>query len=266
MSSTNETITRYNEKSVLEVETMGFVIEAAAGIAVAVLAIIGLVRGDTGLITSIAGIVFGAALLAQGTAIAREYSSLLRMMAPGRYNAAILGSGITVEILAGCSAAVLGILALLGFYPETLMAVSVIVGGAALVLDAAGLERLNNLKAHVAGLTDLGEKIAHGAVSGAIAAQVLAGAGAVVLGILALTMPLHSEVLTLTGLLVLRRRYDVQRRRFYGPDVPDVPLRLKRDGAVRRSGTWDAICRFAFLKTKNRRGGGPMRRISLAPV
>jgi hypothetical protein len=79
--------TTYNEKTFLEIETTGSVIEAATGVAVIVLAIIGLERADTGFMTSITGIVLGAALLAEGGAIAAEYSKLLAMVTGGTVGA-----------------------------------------------------------------------------------------------------------------------------------------------------------------------------------
>jgi hypothetical protein len=195
--------TTYNEKAVLEVETTGSLIEAATGIAVIVLAIIGLARGDTGFMTSITGIVLGAALLAEGGTVAAEYSKLLAMVTGGTLGAVELGGGMTVEILAGGSAIVLGILRLLGFSPEILLPVAVIAVGTSSIFAASGLQRLNTLKLQAAGLSDIAQKVAQAIVAGAIAAQVLAGGGAIVLGILALTLTAHAAVLTLVGLLVL---------------------------------------------------------------
>lgn len=195
--------TTYSEKSILEIETTGSVVEAAAGIAVIILAIIGLARADTGFMTSITGIVLGAALLAQGGAIAAEYSKLLAMVSGGTLGAVELGGGMTVEILAGGSAIILGILGLLGFAPEVLLAIVVIAVGSASILAASGFQRLNTLKLEAAGLSEIAQKVARGTVAGAIAAQVMAGGGAIVLGILALTLTAHAAVLTLVGLLVL---------------------------------------------------------------
>lgn len=193
----------FNEEGVLELETAGFVIEAAAGVAVIVLAIIGLARADTGFVTSITGIVLGAALLAQGATVAAEYSTLLSMVSQGMLGAIELGGGMTIEILAGGTAIVLGILGLVGFRPELLLAVAVIAVGASAILSAGGLQRLNTLKIEASGFSELAQKVARGTVAGALAAHVLAGGSAIVLGILALTLPMHAAVLTLVGLLVL---------------------------------------------------------------
>jgi hypothetical protein len=195
--------TAYDERRILEIETTGSLVEAGTGIAVIVLAIIGLARGDTGLIMSIATIVLGAALLAQGGAIAAEYSKLLSMITQGMVGAIELGGGMTVEVLAGAGVVVLGILALLGFSPPILVPSALVTVGAALILGASGLQRLNTLKVQAAGLSEIAQKVAQGAVAGAITTQVLAGAAAIVLGILALTLTANTSVLALIGLLVL---------------------------------------------------------------
>lgn len=193
----------YDQKTILETETTGSVVEAAGGIAVIVLAIIGLSRGDTGLFMSIAGIVLGAALLAHGGTIAAEYSKLLAMTTGGTLGTIELGGGMTVEVLAGGAAMVLGILGLLHFAPVVLLASTVIAVGGSLIFAAGGIQRLNTLKTQAAGLSEIAQRVAQSAVSGAIAAQVLAGAAAIVLGILGLTTTSYPNALTLIGLLVL---------------------------------------------------------------
>jgi hypothetical protein len=192
----------YDRKAVLEIETTGSVIEAFAGLGVIVLAIIGLSRSDS-LFMASAAIVLGAALFAQGGAVAAEYSKLLSLITGGRLAAVELGGGMTIEMLAGVAIVVLGILGLLGFAPVILISAAVIAVGAALVLASSGLQRLNSLKVHAAGLSALAESVAEGAVTGAVAAQILAGGAAIVLGILALTLPAHAATLALVGLLVL---------------------------------------------------------------
>ncbi|MGB8365517.1 MAG: hypothetical protein ACLQUZ_14210 [Rhizomicrobium sp.] len=194
--------TTYEGKAVLEMETTGSTVEAGAAIAVVVLAIIGLARADTGFMTSIATIVLGTALLLYGATIAAGYSKLLTMVTGGTLGAVELGGGMTVEILAGGSAIVLGILGLIGFSPEILLPCAVMAVGAALILSASGVQRLSTLRVEAAGLSEMAQNISQSAVIGAISAQVLAGGAAIVLGILALTTS-HAPVLTLIGLLVL---------------------------------------------------------------
>jgi hypothetical protein len=71
------------------------------------------------------------------------------------------------------------------------------------VFAAGGLQRLNTLKVIASGMNELAQKVTEGAVACAITAQVLCGGAAIVLGILALTIPAHATVLMLVGLLVL---------------------------------------------------------------
>jgi hypothetical protein len=195
--------TTYGNKALLEIETTGSVVEATTGIAVVVLAIIGLAHAGLGIFGAIGAIVLGAALLAQGGAVAAEYSKLLSVITGGTLGAIELGGGMTVEVLAGGSIVVLGILALIGFSPDVLISAGVIAVGASLILGAAGLQRLNTLKVQASGLSELAQQVAQGAVACAVTAQVLCGGAAIVLGILALTLPAHSTVLMLIGLLVL---------------------------------------------------------------
>lgn len=189
-------------KSILGVETTGFAIETAAGIAVITLAIIGLAGGGGGVLIAVTAIVLGGALFVQGLAVASEYSNLVRMLTNKEGSTAI-GGGMTVEMLAGAGVVVLGILGLLGFFPRILLSVSVIAAGAALVLSSGGLGRLNSLKVEATGGSDFRQKLAEGSASGAIAAQVLAGCAGVVLGILALTISGQAAILALIGFLVL---------------------------------------------------------------
>jgi len=195
--------TTYDDKTILGIETTGSVVEAAAGIAVVVLAIIGLAHAGSSFLGGIAAIVLGAALLAQGGAVAAEYTKLLSVITGGTLGAIELGGGMTVEVLAGGSTVVLGILALLGFVPDILISAGVIAVGASLILAAGGLQRLNTLKVQAAGLSELAQKVAEGAVACAITAQVLCGGAAIVLGILALTITAYAPTLILVGLLVL---------------------------------------------------------------
>jgi hypothetical protein len=54
-----------------------------------------------------------------------------------------------------------------------------------------------------AGLSEIAQRVAQAAVSGAVGTQVLAGVAAIVLGILALVSETHAANLALVGLLVL---------------------------------------------------------------
>lgn len=210
----SEAFQRY-ERGAIQVETTGSITEAAGGIAVVVLSIIGLTRADNGFLMAIAAIVLGVAILAQGGTVAAEFSKLLSSAAgAATTGAATTGTatmagaggiefgGMTIEFLAGGAAIVLGVLALIGIHTDVLVAAAVITAGGALVLSAGSLQRMNDVQMQAAGLPELTRKLSQAAFSSTSGAQALAGVAAVVLGVLALS-GVSPAALTLVGLLVL---------------------------------------------------------------
>ena len=75
--------------------------------------------------------------------------------------------------------------------------------GTSIILSATGIQRLNTLKVQAAGLPEIAQRVAAGAVAATLAAQALEAGAAIVLSILALSVSTHAPVLTLVGLLVL---------------------------------------------------------------
>jgi len=189
------------ERSILEVEAGGAVVEGVGSLAAVVLAILGIVGLVPVYMASVAAIVIGAALLAQATAIAGEYTRLLSHVSGGTLGAVELGTGMTAEFVIGGSAITLGILSLVGIHPLVLLPCAVIAIGAALVLTSGTTTRLNDLKLEAAEAGALAQSISRAAVSGATGVQVLAGLAAAVLGIIAL-VSIDPLQLTLVGLLV----------------------------------------------------------------
>lgn len=179
----------------------GSLAEVVCGAGAIVLAILGLTGVMPGELTSIATIVFGAALIAHGGAIASRFGALTRATAPVEWDTrAELGGGMGAELVGGAAGIVLGILALLGLAPGTLTSVAVIVFGGTLLLSGGATADLGALDARGAHL-----HLAHIARQAAMAAaglQSLVGAGTVVLGILAL-VGIYPMVLTLVALLAL---------------------------------------------------------------
>lgn len=200
-----------HERRILEVETGGSLVEAVGGFGVIVLTILGIAGLSPQFLASIAGIVFGVALFAEGAAIAAEYSGLYARLTGGAIGAAGIGGGMTIEIMAGVASVVLGILAIAGQAPMVLLPALVIAAGAALFLAAWSIQRLNSLKIEASGTPEIAQHVARSAVSGAAGAQLLAGLAAAVLGILALVTTGGAAMatsgpgmtLTLIGLLVL---------------------------------------------------------------
>ncbi|HLH47970.1 MAG TPA: hypothetical protein VKV96_01405, partial [Roseiarcus sp.] len=104
--------------------------EAAGGVAVVVLAILGLANVAPLTLVSVAVIVVGAALLMQAAAQSAEFARMVTATDTGEFTVADLAGGVTVEYLTGSAGIVLGILALLGIASVTLVAVALIVFGA----------------------------------------------------------------------------------------------------------------------------------------
>jgi len=184
-------------------ESGGSIVEVAGGIAVIVLAIIGLAQGGNEFLTAIATIVLGVALMAEGGTIAAHMSRLLGLVTAGGMRATEIGTGMTGEFLAGIAAIVLGILALVGLHAPILLAAAVIVVGASLLLTAGAVERLNQVPLQATG-SEMARELEQFAVSSAVAAQLLVGIAAIVLGIVALvSTAAFMASLTLIALLVL---------------------------------------------------------------
>lgn len=193
----------FPEKRKLEVEGAGSIMEAAGGLGVIVLAIVGLAGIFPIFLVSVAGIALGAALLVEGGVIAGEYSRLLTMSTEERFEGTELGAGMTTELVAGGVALVLGILGLLHVAPLTLLPIAVITVGAALALTASTVQRLNDVKTEALGLSATAQRVTRAAISSAAGAQAFVGMAAIVLGIVALSSPDSAATLTLVALLAL---------------------------------------------------------------
>ncbi|WP_437595184.1 hypothetical protein [Sorangium sp. So ce1000] len=189
------------EKEAPKVVLGGSLAEVMCGAGTIVLAIIGLTGILPGELTSIATIVFGAALIAHGGALSARFGALTRETVPVEWDTrSELGGGMGAELVGGAAGIVLGILALLGLAPVTLTSIAVIVFGGALLLSGGATANLGALDTHGAH-----QHLAHVARQASMAAaglQSLVGAGAVVLGILAL-VGISPMVLTFAALLAL---------------------------------------------------------------
>ena len=194
--------TVYTERDVARAETTGSLVEAAGGIAVVVLSIIGLTRTAPGILWSISVIILGAAMLAEGGTIAAEFSRLYSM-ASGGMSASEVGGGMMTEIFVGAAVLVLGILAIIGIVPATLIAVAVIATGAMMLLTAGGTQRMNEVRVTSSSASEPAQSLVAAAGRGAAGFQILAAIAAVVLGIIALSTAGVSMHLLQVALLVL---------------------------------------------------------------
>jgi hypothetical protein len=173
--------------------------EAIGGIAAVILAVVGLAGILGNLMASIATIVIGAGILVEGWAVGASYRqvSTTNPMA-GQF--AGLNGALTAEFLGGVAGIVLGILALFRLGPDTLLAVALLVFGATLLLSSLAASQAQwRLSSFTQGDTRAWPA---GAVPAVQSGQLLAGLGAVVLGILAV-IGLAPITLILVGLLSL---------------------------------------------------------------
>ncbi|MBS0325093.1 MAG: hypothetical protein JSS46_00940 [Proteobacteria bacterium] len=199
METTMESLPQ--ERQLFKAMTTGSTIEALAGVAAVVLAIVGLAGVAPHYMPAIAAIVVGAALLAQASFVAAEAREIEAREHLGTTQKVEFEGGISAGALAGGVALVLGILALLGIGSQVLVAISAIVIGAALILECGAMSRINALDvANGRHLTM--RRIARRAVAGTEGAQVLVGLAAAVLGILAL-VGVDTEALSLIALLAI---------------------------------------------------------------
>lgn len=163
------------------------------GAAALVLSIIGLAGLYPEFLVAVASICLAGALYLKASANAARLPVPERFPGASVFTFSDLGIGTTLELIGGAGGVVLGILALVHIIPMTLMMISAIVIGATLVLattrPAPGWgERMR--EAMRAGMLSM------------IGLQVFVGAGAIVLGILAL-LGYHSSVLTLVSFLAM---------------------------------------------------------------
>jgi hypothetical protein len=185
--------------------TTGTIAEAAGSIAVIVLSIIGLAQTTTSAtIVAVTAIVLGAALLAEGGALAGEFARL-SLLSGESASADSIVSGMSLQVASGAIVLVLGILALLGVSAATLTAAAVIVVGAAMMLTASTIPQLRQLRSITSGGSEIVQMIGRTSMSGMAGAQFLAGVAAIVLGILALssTAVETGRTLVMVGFLVV---------------------------------------------------------------
>lgn len=184
------------------VAAYGGLMDAVGGIAASVIAVVGLTGFDPLLMTGIATIVFGAALLIEGGTILSEYAYLAPATGEIAAESASADGGILPMFLFGVGGIVLGVLAVLGIAPVALPAIAVIAYGSALIIGSGSVQRLYVLQS-IARLASARppSDMASGMAAGSAGVQLLAGLAALVLGILALVG--SAVTLTLTALLVI---------------------------------------------------------------
>jgi len=162
----------------------GTSIEAVAGVGTIVLAILGLAGVIPVYMTAIGTIAAGAGLFFAGGAIANRMTYLHAHAASDEKFARLRG-GMSAEFIAGLGGIVLGILALIGIAPATLLPVAAITFGSGLLIGAGATDRLNDFPAF-AREPSREEAWAREVASTAVGAQVFIGLAVLAMGIIAL--------------------------------------------------------------------------------
>jgi hypothetical protein len=156
--------------------------ELLLAIGTMVLSILGIVGVFPSYMAAIAVIGLGTILLFQSGNVVLHYTELVREAgAINVVSASVVSRGIMAEFLAGLASIVLGVLALLGIVPMTLLSVAVIIYGGTLMLTSGESIWLNSL---VAKDNAVLRELMHCMSLAAAGAQILAGVAALVLGIL----------------------------------------------------------------------------------
>jgi hypothetical protein len=203
MSSTYESTATGPTSAAVRTATYGGLADAIGGLATIVLAIVALAGVHPEVILPIAVIVFGAALLIQGGTMVSEFESIMAPLGTAGLSAEQFSlGGLSTLFLVGAAGIVLGILALLGIAASTLVAISVIAFGAALLLSSNSVRQLSTVQAAGRPERAGAELLAGEMASGSASVQVLGGLAAIVLGILAVA-GVNQNYLTLAALIVL---------------------------------------------------------------
>lgn len=182
--------------------TAGSVMEACGAVAAIILSILGLIGREPMIMFSAAVISLGAAFLVEALAVAGRYSRILYEIRETSQDNARLGGGVGTEIIGGIAAITLGVLAILGIEPVTLISSAVITLGVTAMLGSSTKERLSALDVHGRYGNERAVRAAHSAMLGGAGAQTMAGLAAVILGILAL-MGINPLILGMSAMLTL---------------------------------------------------------------
>ncbi len=188
----------------MEVVGGGSALEAVAGAAAIVLALIGLSTSGSipYYMMAISALAAGVGLVVHGSSMAATLNDLIAETSDNRSEQADLSTGVTVEVLGGLAGITLAVLALIGLVPNLLLAITVIVFGGALLLSSGAATELNDLRLERANISSRTRTVTRQATIGAAGIQAFAGIAAVVLGILAVT-GIEVVMLNLVGFLTV---------------------------------------------------------------
>jgi hypothetical protein len=187
----------------VEGEPFGLLTEGAAGIVAIVLGILALAGVSATALASITTIVIGVGLMVQAFNAAAETSKVLQASGTAATVAARteIGGEVIVDIGAGLTGIVLGILALIGINPQYLIPAALIVFGGSLLLSGAVAAQSGP---SIAAKSSSGahNQISHQNSATISGFELLIGFVAVILGILSLIVA-SSGVLVLVGFIAV---------------------------------------------------------------
>jgi hypothetical protein len=193
-----------------EAEPFGLLTEGAAGIAAIVLAIIALAGISAGALAAIVTIVIGVGLVVQAFNAAAEMSRATSVggsigttvaTAPGQ--SGDLGGEVMVDVAAGITGIVLGILGLVGVNAPHLIPAALIVFGGSLILSGAVSAQGRTSSATVVSASGMQQgQVVYQSSAAASGFEILVGFAAVILGILTLVLQMN-WVLVLAGFIAI---------------------------------------------------------------
>lgn len=190
----------HEEKVTAEVLAGGTSLEVIAGAAAVVLSIIGLSHYLPGYMAAISVLAIGGALMAHGSAMAARWRDEMVRLGRGRITEAELGGGVASEVFGGAAGVALGILALAHIAPLVLLPIAVIVEGGSILFGGTSQFPI----ARFAEEGDRRAALTRDAVQAGGGVMVMAGCGAVVLGILAIIgVGSQPMILTLVATLAI---------------------------------------------------------------
>lgn len=176
--------------------------ENLAGGGAIALAIIGLAGVYPQFVASIAILAIGAAFLFEGGARLSQLRGLLEHKSKIGIHAAELGGGVNSEFVAGIAGLTLGILSIVGVVPTQLIAISILVFGAASLREGRATARISSRIIEDLDESQEVKEVANELVMSSEGVHMLIGLAAITLGIIAVigTQPL---VLSLVALLAI---------------------------------------------------------------
>jgi hypothetical protein len=186
-----------------EAEPFGLLTEGAAGIATIVLGVIALAGVSAGVLASIITIIIGVGLIVQAFNAAAEAS---RGLDAGGTAVAMAGRGtelggeVMIDVAAGVTGIILGVLGLVGVNAPHLVPAALIVFGGALILSGAVAAQGRTTTTMTASGTPV--QVTYQGSAAMSGLEILVGFAAVILGILSLTFE-TSWVLTLVGFIAV---------------------------------------------------------------